>query len=57
MFSWLKKEKDPMWYGFAAILFIAWILGFAVFHVAGFLIHLLLIFAVVSLVLQLVRRA
>lgn len=46
-----------MWYGVAALLFIAWILSFVVFHVAGFLIHLLLIFAVISLVLQLVRRA
>jgi hypothetical protein len=46
-----------MWYGLAAVLFIAWILGFAVFHVAGFFIHLLLIFAVISLVFQLISRA
>lgn len=46
-----------MWYGLAAVLFIAWILGFVVFHVAGFLIHLLLIFAVISIVIQIVRRA
>jgi hypothetical protein len=52
-----QKEKIHMWYGLAAVLFIAWILGFVVFHVAGFFIHLLLIFAVISLVFQLIRRA
>ena len=31
----------------AAVLVIAWILGWAVFHVAGSLIHLLLVVAVV----------
>ena len=31
----------------AAILVIAWILGWGVFHVAGGLIHLLLVIAVV----------
>jgi hypothetical protein len=31
----------------AVILFILWLLGFGVFHVAGGLIHLLLILAVV----------
>lgn len=36
-----------------AILFIMWILGFIVFHVAGALIHLLFIFAVVSLLMHL----
>jgi len=34
----------------AVILIIAWILGFAVFHVAGGLIHLLLVIAVISFV-------
>jgi hypothetical protein len=36
-----------------AILFVGWILGFIVFHVAGALIHLLFIFAVVSLLVHL----
>ena len=31
----------------AVILFIAWLLGFGVFHVAGGLIHLLLVLAVI----------
>ena len=39
-----------MFLGLAALLFIAWILGFGVFHVAGGLIHLILIVAIISLV-------
>ena len=39
-----------------AVLFgVAWILGFGVFHVASFAIHVLLIIALVSVVLHLVR--
>jgi hypothetical protein len=41
------------------ILLIAWITGFTVFHVTGALIHLLLVFALISLILHFVmgRRA
>jgi hypothetical protein len=39
------------------ILLVLWLLGFLAFHIAGGLIHLLLIVAVISLVLHLVRRA
>ncbi len=39
------------------VLLIAWILGFGVFHVAGALIHLLLIAAVIALILHFVRGA
>ncbi|MBZ5490512.1 MAG: lmo0937 family membrane protein [Acidobacteriia bacterium] len=41
------------------VLFVLWILGFAAFHVAGGLIHLLLVFAVISIIWHLVagRRA
>jgi hypothetical protein len=44
---------------FFIVLVILWLLGFAAFPVAGGLIHLLLIFAVISLVLHVVqgRRA
>jgi hypothetical protein len=38
-----------------ALLLVAWLLGFTVFHVAGGLIHILLIFAIISLVLHFVR--
>lgn len=37
------------------ILLIGWIVGWGVFHVAGFLIHLLLIAAIISLILHFVR--
>ena len=37
------------------VLLVAWIMGFTVFHVAGGLIHLLLIVAVISLLLHFVR--
>jgi uncharacterized protein DUF5670 len=40
----------------AVILFIAWALGFLAFHVAGGLIHLLVVLAVIALVIHLIRR-
>jgi hypothetical protein len=38
----------------AVILFILWLLGFAVFHVAGGLIHLLLVIAVIVILFRLI---
>ena len=38
-----------------AVLLVLWMLGFFAFHVAGGLIHLLLIVAVISLVMHFVR--
>jgi hypothetical protein len=43
-----------IWTILFVILLIAWITGFTVFHVAGALIHLLLIFAIISLILHFV---
>ena len=43
-----------IWTVLFIILLIAWLGGFMVFHVAGGLIHLLLIFAIVSLILHFV---
>lgn len=40
----------------AVILFILWILGFAVFHVAGALIHILLLIAVIVIIYNLITR-
>ena len=37
------------------VLLVLWLLGFLAFHVAGGLIHLLLILAVVSLVVHFIR--
>ena len=42
-----------VWLGIAVLLFFAWIGSYFMYHVAGFLIHLLLIFALISLVIQL----
>ena len=42
---------------FFIVLLIAWLLAVGVFHVAGGLIHILLVLAVVSLVLHFVRGA
>ncbi|HEU4642995.1 MAG TPA: lmo0937 family membrane protein [Gemmatimonadaceae bacterium] len=38
----------------AVILFILWLLGFAVFHVAGGLIHVLLVIAIVVVLVRLI---
>ena len=39
------------------VLLVAWVMGWTVFHVAGGLIHLLLVIALISLVLHFVRGA
>jgi hypothetical protein len=41
-----------IWTILFVVLLVAWISGFTVFHVAGALIHLLLVFALISLVLH-----
>jgi hypothetical protein len=38
----------------ALILFVLWILGFGVFHVAGALIHLLLVLAIITVLWNLI---
>ncbi|HKT60494.1 MAG TPA: lmo0937 family membrane protein [Gemmatimonadales bacterium] len=38
----------------AVILFIAWLLGFVVFHVAGGLIHILLVIAIIVFIFNLI---
>jgi hypothetical protein len=39
----------------ALVLVLLWLGGFLVFHVAGFLIHLLLILAVISIIFHFLR--
>jgi len=41
----------------AVIVGVAWLLGFAVFHVAGGAIHLLLLLAVVGIIVHFVRAS
>ncbi|MGN6375786.1 MAG: lmo0937 family membrane protein [Sphingomonas sp.] len=40
----------------AAILVVLWLLGFLAFHVAGGLIHILLIIALIAIIVHFVRR-
>jgi Family of unknown function (DUF5670) len=49
-----RRRKMSIWTILFVILLLAWITGFSVFHVAGGLIHLLLVFAVISLILHFV---
>jgi uncharacterized protein DUF5670 len=54
-----RKEKMRLAWGIVAVLMILWLLGFAL-HVAGSLIHLLLVVAIAVLIIDLVssrRRA
>ncbi|MEO6717119.1 MAG: lmo0937 family membrane protein [Novosphingobium sp.] len=39
----------------AAVLLVLWLLGFAVFHVAGGLIHVILVIALIMFVVHLLR--
>jgi len=39
----------------AIVLFVLWVLGWFVFHVAGGLIHVLLVVAIVTLIVHFVR--
>lgn len=41
--------------GLAVLLALAWVLGFTVFHVSSFAIHVLILLAIVSAVAHLVR--
>jgi hypothetical protein len=43
--------------GIAILLLILWLGGFLMFHIAGGLIHLLLLFAVISLIIHFVTGA
>jgi Family of unknown function (DUF5670) len=54
----LSSEGDPMLWTIFAILIILWLLGWG-FHVAGSLIHLLLVIALIVAVVNLItgRRA
>ena len=44
-----------MFLGLAVVLLVLWLLGFLAFHVASGLIHLLIIFAVISFVVHFMR--
>ncbi len=49
--------RDFLFLILAALLFVVWIVSFLTFHVAGGLIHLLLVIAVISLIVHFFRKA
>ena len=49
-------KEISMFLALFMILLVMWLVGFLAFHVAGGLIHLLLIVAVISLVMHFFRR-
>jgi uncharacterized protein DUF5670 len=57
LFATLKEDAMSIWTILFVVLLIAWLGGFTVFHVAGGLIHLLLVFAIISLILHFVMGA
>ncbi len=44
-----------MWLIIGIVLVVLWLGGFLVFHTAGFLIHILLILAVISIIFHFLR--
>jgi hypothetical protein len=53
----LKENLMSILMAIALVLVILWVLGFIVFHVAGALIHLLIIIALIVFVIGLFNRA
>jgi hypothetical protein len=49
------RREFPMLYTIAVVLLVLWLLGFSVFHVAGALIHLVLVVALIVFVVGLVQ--
>ena len=49
-----KKAGTSMFLILAIVLIVLWLGGFFVLHVSSFLIHLLLIFALISLIMNFV---
>jgi Family of unknown function (DUF5670) len=43
---------DYVWLALGVLLFLVWGLSYIVFHVAGLLIHLLLVFALIFVILD-----
>jgi hypothetical protein len=53
---WLRDQEGEMFIILFALLLLAWLGGFLVFHVSSALIHILLLFAVIALVAHLFQR-
>ena len=53
--SYFRLEERVMFVALAVILLVAWALGFGIFHVAGGLIHFLIILEVISVIVHFAR--
>jgi hypothetical protein len=51
-----ENKEAYMFIVLFAVLLLAWLGGFLVFHVSSALIHILLLFAVISLIVHLFQR-
>jgi bacteriorhodopsin len=51
----VTKKEAHVFIVLAAVLLLLWLGGFLVFHVAGGLIHLLLVVAIIALIIHLMR--
>jgi hypothetical protein len=49
------EEIEFMWLIIGIVLVVLWLGGFLVFHTAGFLIHILLVLAVISIIFHFLR--
>ncbi len=47
----MRKISGFVWLVLALLLYLAWVGSYVMYHVAGFLIHLLLILALVSVII------
>lgn len=52
----LTERSDPMLWTITVILFVLWILGMVSGATMGWWIHILLVLAVISLILAVIRR-
>jgi Family of unknown function (DUF5670) len=52
--TWNRERRSLMFLILAVVLVILWLGGFFVLHISSFLIHLLLIFAVISIIMNFV---
>jgi len=54
-FLFIRNEETTMLWTIAAVLMVLWVLGLATSYTLGGLIHVLLLFAILSLAVQIIR--
>jgi Family of unknown function (DUF5670) len=52
---WKKFKEKDMYLIIGLVLVLLWLGGFFAFHIAGFAIHILLVFAVISIIFHFLR--